>query len=129
CAHRHLRRARRGPVPDHRRARPPAGRARPAGAARRVARPPRPRQHPGRTPALMAQTPKKTTTRKAAAPRRRATPDKSGLAELKFTIESAFERRAALTPDEIEGSTRPLVERVIDGLERGEFRVAEPDGA
>jgi len=25
-------------------------------------------------------------------------------------------------------STRPLVERVIEGLERGEFRVAEPDG-
>ena len=33
-----------------------------------------------------------------------------------------------LTPDEIEGSTRPTVERVIAGLETGEFRVAEPDG-
>ena len=28
----------------------------------------------------------------------------------------------------MEGSTRPAVERVIDGLESGEFRVAEPDG-
>ena len=33
-----------------------------------------------------------------------------------------------LTPEEIEGSTRPIVERALDGLERGEFRVAEPDG-
>ncbi|CTP84146.1 2,3,4,5-tetrahydropyridine-2,6-dicarboxylate N-succinyltransferase [Xanthomonas graminis] len=48
--------------------------------------------------------------------------------ELKFTIDSAFERRTALTLDEIEGSTRPVVNRVIDGLEAGEFRVAEPDG-
>ena len=47
--------------------------------------------------------------------------------ELKFGIESAFERRAALTIDEIEGSTRAIVNRVIDGLESGEFRVAEPD--
>lgn len=48
--------------------------------------------------------------------------------ELKFGIESAFERRATLTVDEIEGSTRAIVNRVIDGLESGEFRVAEPDG-
>ena len=79
----------------------------------------------------MAQTPKKTPARKAAAPRKRAAAaghDVPGLAELKFSIESAFERRAALTLDEIDGSTRPLVERVIGGLETGEFRVAEPDG-
>jgi 2,3,4,5-tetrahydropyridine-2-carboxylate N-succinyltransferase len=55
-------------------------------------------------------------------------PPAPGVAEMKFSIESAFERRAALTVDEIEGSTRPLVNRVIDGLELGEFRVAEPDG-
>jgi 2,3,4,5-tetrahydropyridine-2-carboxylate N-succinyltransferase len=48
--------------------------------------------------------------------------------ELKVLIESAFERRAALTPAEIEGSTRPTVERAIAALERGELRVAEPDG-
>ncbi|KAB7771338.1 2,3,4,5-tetrahydropyridine-2,6-dicarboxylate N-succinyltransferase [Xanthomonas maliensis] len=48
--------------------------------------------------------------------------------ELRFGIESAFERRAALTIDEIEGSTRGIVTRVIDGLESGQFRVAEPDG-
>ncbi len=55
-------------------------------------------------------------------------PPVPGHEELKFTIESAFERRAALTPDEIEGSTKPIVGRVIDGLESGEVRVAEPDG-
>ena len=75
----------------------------------------------------MAQTPKKTTTRRSARTRAAAAAA-PGLAELKFSIESAFERRASLTLDEIEGSTRPLVERVIEGLERGEFRVAEPDG-
>ena len=49
-------------------------------------------------------------------------------AQLRLAIEDAFERRAALTPDEIEGSTRALVGRAIDGLEAGTLRVAEPDG-
>jgi 2,3,4,5-tetrahydropyridine-2-carboxylate N-succinyltransferase len=44
-------------------------------------------------------------------------------------IDSAWERRTMLTPEELEGSTAPTVERVISGLESGEFRVAEPDGA
>lgn len=48
--------------------------------------------------------------------------------ELKSTIESAFERRAELTPAEIEGSTRDVVERAVSGLESGALRVAEPDG-
>jgi 2,3,4,5-tetrahydropyridine-2-carboxylate N-succinyltransferase len=48
--------------------------------------------------------------------------------ELKSTIESAFERRAELTPAEIEGSTRTAVELAIEGLEAGKLRVAEPDG-
>ncbi|MEF9419946.1 MULTISPECIES: 2,3,4,5-tetrahydropyridine-2,6-dicarboxylate N-succinyltransferase [Xanthomonas] len=51
-----------------------------------------------------------------------------GSDELKLGIESAFERRATLTMDEIDGSTRAIVTRVIDGLESGQFRVAEPDG-
>ncbi|HBN53195.1 MAG TPA: 2,3,4,5-tetrahydropyridine-2,6-dicarboxylate N-succinyltransferase [Stenotrophomonas sp.] len=61
-------------------------------------------------------------------PRSLRKPPAPGVAEMKFGIESAFERRAMLTMDEIEGYTRPLVNRVIDGLESGEFRVAEPDG-
>ena len=77
---------------------------------------------------MAAQTPKKTPARKTARKRPAAVAG-PGLEELRFSIESAFERRAALTLDEIDGSTRPLVERVIGGLESGQLRVAEPDGA
>ena len=69
---------------------------------------------------------------KAGAPKAAPAPRKSAKAaahdELKFLIDSAFERRSMLTPDEVEGSTRPAVERAIEGLESGELRVAEPDG-
>jgi 2,3,4,5-tetrahydropyridine-2-carboxylate N-succinyltransferase len=68
----------------------------------------------------------KKPARKGA--KKKAAPKGPGVEELKFMVESAFERRAMLTPDEIDGSTRPTVERVIEGLEAGEFRVAEPDG-
>ncbi len=61
----------------------------------------------------------------AAAP---AAPAARAHDELRFVIESAFERRTTLTPEELEGSTAPAVERVIDGLESGALRVAEPDG-
>ncbi|MEA5668930.1 2,3,4,5-tetrahydropyridine-2,6-dicarboxylate N-succinyltransferase [Stenotrophomonas sp. MH1] len=70
----------------------------------------------------------KPKTIESVGPRSLRKPPAPGVAEMKFSIESAFERRAMLTVDEIEGSTRPLVNRVIDGLESGEFRVAEPDG-
>jgi 2,3,4,5-tetrahydropyridine-2,6-dicarboxylate N-succinyltransferase len=46
--------------------------------------------------------------------------------DLKLLIESAFERRAQLTPEEIEGSTRPAVEQVLAALEAGSLRVARP---
>ena len=48
--------------------------------------------------------------------------------ELQAVIEGAFERRATLTPEELAGSTAPVVERAIAGIESGELRVAEPDG-
>ena len=48
--------------------------------------------------------------------------------ELRAVIEGAFERRTSLTPEELAGSTAPVVERVIAGLESGQYRVAEPDG-
>lgn len=51
------------------------------------------------------------------------------VADLKLTIESAFDRRTSLTLDEIDGSTRPAVQQVIEGLEAGYFRVAEPQGS
>ncbi len=76
------------------------------------------------------------TARKAAAAKKLSIAEQAvhsaatqvGNDELRFGIESAFERRATLTMDEIDGSTRAFVNRVIDGLESGEFRVAEPDG-
>ena len=74
---------------------------------------------------------RKTPAKAAKNARKRAAVKPSpehAIAELRFTIDSAWERRTMLTLDEIEGSTRPTVERVIDGLESGEFRVAEPDG-
>ncbi|HXD38410.1 MAG TPA: 2,3,4,5-tetrahydropyridine-2,6-dicarboxylate N-succinyltransferase, partial [Rhodanobacter sp.] len=43
-------------------------------------------------------------------------------------INDAFERRNELTATEIENQLRPAVEQVIDLLESGERRVAEPDG-
>ncbi|MBW3550696.1 MAG: 2,3,4,5-tetrahydropyridine-2,6-dicarboxylate N-succinyltransferase [Proteobacteria bacterium] len=68
-------------------------------------------------------------TRAATGPvKKKAAPAGPGPDDLRFMIDSAFERRTMLTLDEIEGSTRPAVERVIAGIESGEFRVAEPDG-
>ncbi len=69
-----------------------------------------------------------TAPAKTPAAPRKAAPKGPGVDELKFMVESAWQRRTMLTLDEIDGSTRPTVERVIDGLESGEFRVAEPDG-
>jgi 2,3,4,5-tetrahydropyridine-2-carboxylate N-succinyltransferase len=44
-------------------------------------------------------------------------------------IDSAWERRTALDGKEIESTIRPAIDGVLDGLESGELRVAEPDGA
>ena len=91
-------------------------------AVKKAAKPSTPRKAAGKAvPAekARAESIARKSLRKPPAP---------GVEELKFGIESAFERRAALTGHEMEGSTRPLVNRVIDGLETGEFRVAEPDG-
>jgi 2,3,4,5-tetrahydropyridine-2-carboxylate N-succinyltransferase len=48
---------------------------------------------------------------------------------LKAMIESAFERRADLEPEEIEITVKPAVEQAIIGLEAGTLRVAEPGEA
>ncbi|MFZ5656591.1 MAG: 2,3,4,5-tetrahydropyridine-2,6-dicarboxylate N-succinyltransferase [Pseudomonadota bacterium] len=74
----------------------------------------------------MSPTAKKTAAKKTV--RRKAAPKGPGRDELKFIIDSAWERRAMLTVDEIDGSTRPMVNLVMDRIESGEYRVAEPDG-
>ena len=48
---------------------------------------------------------------------------------LKATIDSAFERRAELTPAEIDATVKPAVGQVIQWLEAGRLRVAEPGDA
>ena len=48
---------------------------------------------------------------------------------LKATIDSAFERRAELTALEVGTTVKPAVEQVINGLEAGSLRVAQPGDA
>ena len=47
--------------------------------------------------------------------------------QLASLIDDAFERRASLAQSEIETHLRPAVGQVLDLLESGELRVAEPD--
>ena len=56
-------------------------------------------------------------------------PDPASIAALRAFVEDAFERRGALTPDEITASVRGRVEEAMAVLESGAVRVAEPDGA
>ena len=44
-------------------------------------------------------------------------------------IDDAWERRASLSEGEIAATLRPAIEDVLDALETGAVRVAEPDGA
>ncbi len=52
----------------------------------------------------------------------------SDVRTIRLLVEDAFERRADLAADEVEGSVKPAVELAIAGLEAGTLRVAEPDG-
>ena len=76
--------------------------------------------------ATKTATKAKTATKTAAAAPKPSPADPH--AELRFVIDGAWARRASLTLEEIEGSTRPAVEQAIEGLEAGSLRVAEPDG-
>ncbi len=49
--------------------------------------------------------------------------------ELEQLIDDAWERRADLTKPEIDTTLKPAIDRVLDALESGKHRVAEPDGA
>ncbi|MEO5622702.1 MAG: 2,3,4,5-tetrahydropyridine-2,6-dicarboxylate N-succinyltransferase [Dokdonella sp.] len=48
---------------------------------------------------------------------------------LEILIEDAWQRRDTLDDHEISTSLRPAIEGVLDALERGSLRVAEPDGS
>ncbi len=50
------------------------------------------------------------------------------MADLETLINDAFERRDVLESSEMEGCLRPALEQVLDLLESGARRVAEPDG-
>lgn len=67
--------------------------------------------------------PTRPTAKKILTPNRAAQAE-----ELRFVIDSAWERRATLTPEEIDGSTKPAVDQAIAAMEQGWLRVAEPDG-
>ena len=55
-------------------------------------------------------------------------PHRIAMQAIETLIDDAFERRHALTQSEIESHLRPAVGQVLDLLESGERRVAEPDG-
>ena len=67
---------------------------------------------------------KKTAADQPSPAKARAAARAAELEVLRFEIESAWERRAMLTPEEIEGATRPAVDRAIAGLEQGRLRVS-----
>ncbi|MDH5835729.1 2,3,4,5-tetrahydropyridine-2,6-dicarboxylate N-succinyltransferase [Luteimonas kalidii] len=50
----------------------------------------------------------------------------AGATDVQRTIEDAWERRAALSAEEVGDVVGPAVEQAMAGLERGELRVAEP---
>ena len=80
------------------------------------------------SPAKPNKTATEAAVQKPSPAKARAAAREAEIATLRFEIESAWERRAMLTPEEIEGATKPAVERVIALLEKGRARVAEPDG-
>ncbi|MDE2408117.1 MAG: 2,3,4,5-tetrahydropyridine-2,6-dicarboxylate N-succinyltransferase [Xanthomonadaceae bacterium] len=54
--------------------------------------------------------------------------DEAAIAQLRVTLEDAWEQRADLTADAIAAQVQPAVAQAIAGLEQGTLRVAEPDG-
>lgn len=92
-------------------AKPAAGKAVPA---RRAA------ARPARVPVAKA-APRNTAARKLAAQF-----NALSVEQLKARIEVVFDARVALTAAQIKAEVAPLVNRVVTGLESGEFRVAQP---
>ena len=55
--------------------------------------------------------------------------DRMSYHELQATIERAFESRANITPQNASADLRTAIETIVGGLDAGELRVAEKDGA
>jgi len=49
--------------------------------------------------------------------------------DIEKLIEDSWERRTDLAKAEIDGALKPAIDRVLDALESGALRVAEPDGS
>ena len=47
------------------------------------------------------------------------------MSNLQSMIESAFEKRAEITPKTVDAETKSAIEKVIELLDRGEIRVAD----
>jgi len=55
--------------------------------------------------------------------------DEHNMHDLEKLIDDAWEHRADLAKSDVESTLKPAIERVLDELESGALRVAEPDGA
>lgn len=89
----------------------------PAGVKTSVAK----ARKPVAKPAAGKAAPRNTAARKLAAQF-----NALSVEQLKARIEVVFDARAALTAAQIKAEVAPLVNRVVTGLESGEFRVAQP---
>src|SRR5690348_17868239 len=52
----------------------------------------------------------------------------NGMPDLRSIVESAWDARAELTPASVGAELAGAITQVLDGLESGALRVAEPDG-
>ena len=68
----------------------------------------------------------KSAPRNTAARKLAAQFNALSVEQLKARIEVVFDARAALTAAQVKAEVAPLVNRVVTGLESGEFRVAQP---
>lgn len=80
----------------------------------------KPSARPAKLPAAKS-APRNTAARKLAAQF-----NALSVEQLKARIEVVFDARAELTAAQIKAEVAPLVNRVVNGLESGEFRVAQP---
>ena len=101
--------------------------ARKGAASKPVAKAAPVRKPAARPPARPARLPVgKSAPRTTAAGKLAVQFNALGVEQLKARIEVVFDARAELTAAQIKAEVAPLVNRVVEGLESGEFRVAQP---